>query len=1128
MLTHIKFGEIKMGRGVQKKYLTTLLMIATFLAALVFSTTPLTLAAPMQETSYPTIKSTIQPITTQTKSPSPTDIVIIFDQSHDQYYDASKLDKFIEYLRTKGQVIINNDTITDELLKNATLLIIPNPGKDFLSNETEAIKSFIDNGGSLLIMGNFYYYFEPDQLNNITGSYGIYWNDTEVYDETNYGYKPNYPIIYTWANNTIANIITAGVVDTKYYRGCSLYLTGDAVPIGTGDNDTYAINATGDPVVNGTDVIVYAAVNIWGGGRIFACGSSGMFITSYGYFDYNKVFVENVIMWLLRERSVIVFDQGHDQYYDADKLSNFISLLREHREEVYINNGSITEMLLAAADILIIPNPGKAFTTEEIQLIHDFIAANGSLLIMGNYYYYFEPGYVTSITSSYGIYWNDTQVRDPTNYTKYDYYPIIHTWVNNTIANIITTGVTSVKYPRGCSLYLTGDAVPIGTGDNDTYAEDENGIHVVSGTDVIVFGAVDLSVGGRIFASGSSAMFAWTNIYENDTETFVRNVIAWLEEEIKAKPPAVFIDTFEVSKTFIPYRDNATVTLIIRNTGESAAEDVNVTLTLPYVCAMVEGNETIFVGNMTAGNVTTITWIINGTLIGKGTIYVKVESKNAGSADAEIDVEVVPDIAIDLVAEPAVLLLAEQSWTIINATLTNIATLTTHGVNVTLQLPSGLTTEEATTITIGDMESGNVTIITWNVTITAAKAYEVTLVVETEDGGTSSASTGIFAVTEKIIVFDQGHGQYIDAEKASKFIDLLKDYGEVYINNGTISEAMLTATELLILFNPEEDVGLAEEEINAIKDYLENGGALLIAGTYYAYFSPEYFNPITEDYGIKWYDGDIYDPDDYPEEYWYFFPYLYNFADNLIAKQLTSGVESVQFAGTPLNVSSPAVPVVLGNPDEPNHTYAIEVVDSEERIIANGSDVVAIAAVNLTGGGRIVASGSDYLFRSDRYGFYDHNEKFIKNAIAWLLNLQRLDVTITVPAEVQVGEEFNVTVTISNLGITNITGVTATITVPEGIVLVKPTEASISVGVVKAGEDKVIYWTVKAEKEGTYTFTIEVTSENYPKITKTSAAVSVVKAPFWTPTMIAMVAGGVAAAVIIVIMLYFVRKRGVP
>jgi uncharacterized repeat protein (TIGR01451 family) len=332
---------------------------------------------------------------------------------------------------------------------------------------------------------------------------------------------------------------------------------------------------------------------------------------------------------------------------------------------------------------------------------------------------------------------------------------------------------------------------------------------------------------------------------------------------------------------------------------------------------------------------------------------------------------------------------------------------------------------------------------------------------------------------------------------------------------------MLTATKLLIIPNLEK--ALTSEELDAIKGYLEDGGALLITGNYYAYFWPEYMDPITEEYGIKWVDGDIYDPDDNSEGRTYY-PYLYNFADNVIAKQLTTGVESVFFSGTALNISSPAVPVVLGNIDTPNETYAtIGAAD----VFANGSDVVAIAAVNLTGGGRIIASGSTMMLR-DAYGFFDYNEKFIRNMLAWLLNLQRLDITITVPAEVKVGEEFNVTVTISNLGITNITGVTATITLPEGIILVKPTETSISVGTVKAGEDKVIYWTVKAEKEGTYTFTIEVTSENYPKLTKTSAAVSVVKPPFWTPTMITMVAGGFVAAVIIVVMLYFVRKRGVP
>ena len=70
--------------------------------------------------------------------------IIIFDQSHNQYYDSYKLSMFIDDLKKIYKVVINKEPINNETLQGAFLLIITNPRKSFSDEEVAAIKSFIE------------------------------------------------------------------------------------------------------------------------------------------------------------------------------------------------------------------------------------------------------------------------------------------------------------------------------------------------------------------------------------------------------------------------------------------------------------------------------------------------------------------------------------------------------------------------------------------------------------------------------------------------------------------------------------------------------------------------------------------------------------------------------------------------------------------------------------------------------------------------------------------------------------------------------------------------------------------------------------------------------------------------
>jgi len=249
---------------------------------------------------------------------------MIFDLSHDQFYGVTEtMWTFVDLMREIGYVYVNYGTITnDKLDANVKLLVIPDTEGSFIANETEVIKDWIENkGGSLLIMGTWCRYLTPAENNNITLGYGIEWVDSQVKDGDDY-VSPNmyWPIIYTWSDNVIAKNVTYNVAKVTPGRTCMLNISGNALPIATGDTDpwtdtTYAVDGStnyypphpppaGMIIANGTDVIPFAAVEVSGGGRIFASGSSAIFTDGANYIDNaaygNKQFARNILAWLMR------------------------------------------------------------------------------------------------------------------------------------------------------------------------------------------------------------------------------------------------------------------------------------------------------------------------------------------------------------------------------------------------------------------------------------------------------------------------------------------------------------------------------------------------------------------------------------------------------------------------------------------------------------------------------------------------------------------------------------------------------------------------------------------------------------------------------------------------------------
>ncbi len=285
--------------------------------------------------------------------------VIIFDEGHNQYYRFASeyMDGFIEIAREFAPVIISKQPFKGALFSTqvAQLIVLPppqpataDPGDTtspiFDNDEITTLQNFIENGGSLLIMGNWYQYFWPDNPNSfnaLTNKYGIYWWDGDVYDTVSYEQSYYHVIAKTFADNEVAKIISLGI-DAVHYAGTAFKIISPEVPteiypvlLGN-ENYTFLTLGTIDEqkIAEGKDVIMMLAAVVKGVGKIFASGSAYAF-SSYYYFEQNKQLVKNILTWLMGVKKLELSITG---------VPYEITVGKEIVAEVTITNNGVEEI----------------------------------------------------------------------------------------------------------------------------------------------------------------------------------------------------------------------------------------------------------------------------------------------------------------------------------------------------------------------------------------------------------------------------------------------------------------------------------------------------------------------------------------------------------------------------------------------------------------------------------------------------------------------------------------------------------------------------------------------------------------------------------------------------------------
>lgn len=824
--------------------------------------------------------------------------------------------------------------------------------------------------------------------------------------------------------------------------------------------------------------------------------------------------------------------------------------------------------------------PEANLTVDEIDAIRSFLNSGGGLLLIGEYHNYFDPSPFNAITARYGIVWYDADAFDnESNYDDRNYYLRVTNFPENDIAaamEIQTRGVGAIFFsgtvlnitdPENVSEIYSGP-YPIVMGMNSTYYEFQNDTVVLSGNRTILVAAVELSSGGRIVASGSSRMFSDTGIVEDDTMVFTLLVTSWL---LNISPDDLLRPILKGAPEEVDFYPGLerNISINILNPSSSPQGPIAIRLNIPYFVSIVDNvlyitntsgtyalhyeyNSILTIGNISGKETITVEIPLRGDLglekQGILTITLYVDGLKIMSNDITILMH--PAISVYVMFDKKYVNITRDNTVTITINVTNVfpssmeggGDYIIHGIDVAIFFnPSESISPSNHSYTIDALDNYLSYFDARSITfeILEPELFEITVVVRASwanyEGNTVSRPGEvvirdvIIATTEKIIIFDEGHNQYyrFSSEYMQGLIQILRNYGPILINEGgfILDTLKSEVTSLIIIPNPEPEnnVVFSDEELSHLKSYIENGGNIILMGNWYRYFWPDAkngYNDLTRDYGIFWYDGDVYDPVNYIDAI--YSVKVMNFGDNDVARHLTTGVDYVRFAGTGLNLTSPTgnisvehYPILIGN----NETYLTLGAPTDEPIVS-GPDVIMASVTIVNNKGKIFACGSSYMF-SDYY-YFEENKVFIENIILWIFGAKKLDVQVSSKSFGYVGETISINVSIINRGTVYIENISLQVLVLDvGLEYINDTTLYTK-DVLGPGEMISFVLLFRANKAGEYNVEIIVTAKDYPEEFDYIIPLIFEEKP--APIGIIMI--GVAVLVAIVIVVLYIKKRG--
>jgi endonuclease YncB( thermonuclease family) len=213
------------------------------------------------------------------------------------------------------------------------------------------------------------------------------------------------------------------------------------------DSTASLLNVTGAPLADSSLVAVWAEPTAYNGdedgngdavpypgGTPIPLVTSGDGVVGFGApigqddTDFNSGNEEFLLNILDAETDgpTVVFDEGHDQFYDTDSFSTFISYAENNGYEVAATTDIAAD--LAGADTTIITSPADAFSMAERDALTRFVESGGTLLLFdqSDFSNYDATTNLNAIAKAIGAQFrfNDDQVYDPENNLYANFVPV--------------------------------------------------------------------------------------------------------------------------------------------------------------------------------------------------------------------------------------------------------------------------------------------------------------------------------------------------------------------------------------------------------------------------------------------------------------------------------------------------------------------------------------------------------------------------------------------------------------------------------------------------------------------------------------------------------------------------------
>ena len=197
--------------------------------------------------------------------------------SVDASHGNSGVDKLNRLKAIAAKVNIAVDILDGELPENSDLLLINAPSKPFDEEFVEKVRTFVENGGTVILCGQADKGHTSGEMNKLLEAMGatVRLNDDTAWDEENGGNTPD--AVSSDVFNPGGDLTKSLKPEQTYTQraGCTVN-PGNGTWLVKGRDTTHSMDADGDGQETGEDTVLLACEELANGGKVYVSG--GLFL----------------------------------------------------------------------------------------------------------------------------------------------------------------------------------------------------------------------------------------------------------------------------------------------------------------------------------------------------------------------------------------------------------------------------------------------------------------------------------------------------------------------------------------------------------------------------------------------------------------------------------------------------------------------------------------------------------------------------------------------------------------------------------------------------------------------------------------------------------------------------------